>query len=144
MHNLRDDQPAPEILAPLDQDVLMWSASTYIFWPILWLPMLFYSKRDAEFLRFHWMQSTIFGAISSFIFLAVTGLVYFLFRSGGTTVGVSVVLLGLFAAWLFVFFVLFVLFLYFGYRAGRGDVFRIPLIGGFCESFILNRRANVE
>lgn len=127
-----------EIPGTLDLDEMMWAGSAYVFWPLVWLALFMSPKKEVPFVRFHVYQALVFGGLSSFGFLVLTGIIYVVFRNAGAqSAAMGMFFVGLFGAWLFVFLVLFLLFCYYAYRAGRGDLVRVPFIGGLVEQWVL-------
>jgi uncharacterized membrane protein len=133
-----DDQP-PEIVAPIDGAELMWAAASYVFWPILPPVMLLTARREQPYLRFHFVQSILFGLATSVGFVIFTAVLAWFYRSIGTpeSIWVGAMLAGLFIGWLVGLLFCFTLFMVFAWRAGRGDVFRILIIGSMVEGWVL-------
>lgn len=130
----------PEIVAPVDFGDLMWAAASYIFWPILPIPMLFTARREQPYLRFHFVQSLLFGIITTIGFSIFTLVLVLIYRGVGSpdSMGMAVVLIALWIGWLFGMLFAFAWFLIFAWRAGRGDVFRVVIIGGLVENWVLS------
>lgn len=123
----------------------MWAASAYIFWPILWLALLLSPRKEVPFVRFHAAQGAIFGAASSLFLIVVTVAIMVLFRNSGTqSLALGMVFVGVFGAWLFLAGFLFLLFLYYAWRAGRGDMVRVPIVGSMVEQWVLGSLDQAE
>lgn len=139
---LQYDDPA--IVAPVDNGALMSAAAAYIFWPVYPPFMLLQTPRSETYLRFHYVQAMLFGAITSIGFIIATVILASIFR--GVTpesLWFGAMLTAVFTGWMVALLFLFCLFLVFAWRAGRGDVFRVLIIGSMLEHWVLSS-ANEE
>lgn len=128
----------PAIIAPIDNGALMSAAAAYIFWPVYPPLMMLQTPRSETFLRFHYAQAMGFGALASGGFLFFTLILSWIFR--GVTpesLWFGVALTAVFVGWLAMLLFLFCLVLVFAWRAGRGDVFRILVLGAMLERWVL-------
>ena len=139
LRNVAVSAPAEEIASPLDADDYMWASASYVFWPVLSAPLLLTHKRSVPFVRFHCIQSLIFGfsTLVAFVLFTVVLVTFFRHAASPQATWHGLFFVGLFALWLFSLFGLFVSTLFCAYRAGRGDVFKIPIVGGFAERLTL-------
>lgn len=130
-----------EIVPSVDNADLMWAGASYVFWPILPLPMLFTARGDVPFCRFHFLQSFFFGLglTSAFVVFSVVLSYVFYSIQPGESMSVGITFVIMFGGWLLVFLLCFVWFMIFAYRAGRGDVFKVLLIGNVIEGWIISR-----
>lgn len=130
----------PEIVAPVDGGDLMLAGASYVFWPVLPLAMLFTSRREQPYMRFHFLQSLAFGAITSFAFALFTVILLLTYRGVGSTesLWVGAMLVGLFVGWLLGLLFCFMWLMIFAWRAGRGEVFRMLVVGSMIENRVLS------
>lgn len=129
---------APALVPPVDNGALMTAAAGYIFWPVHPPLMLLRAERHETWLRFHLVQAFAFGAVTSTAFLVFTLMLGFVFRRiTPESLWFGAFLTGIFVAWLIALLFCFCLFLAFAWRAGRGDVFRVPVIGAAVEQWVL-------
>lgn len=133
---LQYDDPA--IVAPVDNGSLMSAAAAYIFWPVYPPFMMLQTPRSETYLRFHYAQAMGFGAITSVVFIVITVILASIFR--GVTpesLWFGAMLTAVFLGWVVALLFLFCLYLLFAWRAGRGDVFRVLIIGAMLERWVL-------
>lgn len=135
-----DSASSPRILPPFEDGELMWAAASYVFWPFLPIPMLLTARREEPYLRFHFVQSVVFGFLTTVAFALFTALIVFVYRTAGTPegVGVGVLYVSLFGMWLLGLLFCFAWFMVFAWRAGRGDVFRVVFLGSVIERWVIN------
>jgi uncharacterized membrane protein len=134
-----------EILEPLNEDDKMLAALMYPFWFVVsWMILVSDKKRD-PFLRFHALQSLVFGGAASLGFVVFTFLIFLVFkvlswlpfmRSTSPAVGVIFVLF--FIAWIIALFAIAGLFLYYASRTSKGQVFKIFYLGNLVEQWMAN------
>lgn len=129
-----------EIAAPIDNAELMWASASYIFWPVLPGPLLLTAKREQPFLRFHFVQSLVFGFLMTVASTIFTVVIYYFYRGAGTPNDIAggVFYVVLFSGWLLGMMFCCAWFLIFAWRAGQGHVFKILIIGPLIESWVLN------
>ena len=139
---LEDDHasatPPPEILVPFDAGDLMWAAAGYVFWPFVPAVMLCTSKREVPYLRFHFVQSLVSGGLVSVTFLLFTVVLVYFFRSvqSPDSIWLGFAYVGMYGGWLMGLLFCFTWFLLFAWRAGRGDLFKIIIIGPVIEQWV--------
>lgn len=95
----------------------------------------FFIDKENKFVRFHGIQSVLYSAIVGAVFtviwivLAVIGVI------AGQISGALGALIGIVTLLLFLLFLViwFGALLYSGYRAYKGETFKLPLVGNFAE-----------
>jgi uncharacterized membrane protein len=107
--------------------------------------IFFFIEKENRFVRFHAMQSIIFGISNSVIMgvLAVIAVILtFAFSIGGAVVGGGIgtlVQLLVWVVWL-IFWLLALLFLvgliFAAYKAYQGEKFKLPVIGNMAEKIV--------
>ena len=121
----------------LDTDDMMWAACSYLFWPFMWLILLFSERKDVPFVRFHTAQATLTGLVCTGGFSLGTMLLTLFYKqfipeslSGG------VFMMALFAGWLVALLLIALWFLYLAYQAAQGASPRVPLIASAAMSLL--------
>jgi len=123
----------------LEADEMMWAAGAYIFWPVMWLALLLSPKKTVPFVRYHTLQGFLFGLAATFFFLLLSVIIFVMFRSAGTqSMTMGIVFVALFGIWLCVLFALFLMFLFYAYRAGQGQIFRLPILSHAAQPWALS------
>ena len=137
---------AHEILPPYDDGELMWAGASYVFWPLLPGPLLLTARREEPFLRFHFIQALLFGVLSTVGFAVFTLVVVYVYRSAGTPdgVGMGMLYVSMFGVWLLGLLFYFAWFMIFAWRAGRGDVFKVFLIGPLIAHWVIGGMQGME
>ena len=121
----------------MDIDDMMWAACAYIFWPVLWLPLMLSERRNAPFVRFHAVQAALLGLVSTVMVVLGTGaLTLFYSQFIPQSIGVGVVMMLLFCGWLLAVLLILAVFLYLAWQAARGNSPRVPVLAGVAMSFL--------
>ena len=141
MQNPAPNQPASS--SPLgSMDPKVAAALSYIW--IVGL-IFFFIEKENKFIRFHAMQSIIFGIANSIIMsvLAVVAVILtFAFGIGGAMVGGGIGTLISLLVWLIwlLFWViglaLFIGLIFAAYKAYQGEKFKLPFIGNMAEKIV--------
>lgn len=135
-----------KILPPLQEEDNMIAALSYPFWFVVsWLVLLSH-KKEEPFVKFHAIQSLLFGIFISFASLLLIAVLWGVFQlvpsigkmlSGEVWKGYMwkglffIIILTIFY---FIFIVGCVIVYYYAYRAYKGDYFKIPIIGNMIEN----------
>lgn len=130
----------PSIPVPLDLDDLMWAAACYVFGPLLCVPLLFSRKREIPYVLFHALQALtagILGAVLYLLFSLVLWMIFNFVAASGSII-IATIQVGLLGLWLVVGLAMFVIFAICAFKAGRGDVFKLPICGEMIENRVLS------
>jgi uncharacterized membrane protein len=137
MQNPAPSQPASSGIGGLDPKVA--AALSYIW--IVGL-IFFFMEKENKFVRFHAMQSVLFGIANSIILvvlMVVTFILSIVMGIGGAVVGGGLGLIVSLLGWLmWLLFVVVILLLFAGlifsaYKAYQGIKFKLPFIGNMAE-----------
>lgn len=141
MQNPAPGQPASSSgIGSLDPKVA--AALSYIW--IVGL-IFYFMEKENRFVRFHAMQSIIFGIVNSVIIVALMVLAFVLtivMGVGGAMVGGALGLIVSLLGWLvWLLFVLVILVMMLGlvfaaYKAYQGQKFKLPIIGNMAEKIV--------
>jgi uncharacterized membrane protein len=140
MQNPPPSQPASSGIGGLDPKVA--AALSYIW--IVGL-IFYFIEKENRFVRFHAMQSVIFGITNSVIMTALAILAAILtvvFSVGGAVAGGGLgTIIGLLVwlIWLIFWLVCLALFLgliFAAYKAYQGEKFKLPFIGNIAEKIV--------
>lgn len=134
-----------KILPPLQEEDSMLAALSYPFWYIVSWLILLSGKKDDPFVRFHAIQSLVFGAATSVASLFITLMFCGIFRLVPSAAKIlkgevwkgymwqGVIYVILFTLLCFILFIISVVVFYYAYRAYKGEYFKIAIIGARIE-----------
>lgn len=134
-----------EILEPLKEDDKMLAALMYPFWYVVSWMILASDRKREPFLRFHALQSLVFGGAATVGFVIFSFAIYIVFkvlswlpfmRSTSPVVGIIFVLF--FITWIIALFALAGLCLYYASRTAKGEVFKIFYLGNLVEQWMVS------
>jgi uncharacterized membrane protein len=116
----------------LSDDEKLWGALAYflgfvisIFGPIV----AYFIKKDSKFVKFHAIQSIIFAVAAGIVFGGlwfVTFILAVITGGLGALLGILLLPLGL---------VFLAVYVYAGYKAYTGEMYKIPVVGGFAMKY---------
>lgn len=98
----------------------------------------FFLDKDNKFVRFHGIQSVLYSAIVSVIFIAIWIFLAILGMIMSQISGALAALVGILYLLVFLVFVIvwFGVLLYSGYRAYQNETFKLPVVGNFAEKIV--------
>jgi uncharacterized membrane protein len=135
----------PEILEPFNEEDKMLAALMYPFWFVVSWMVLLSAKKQEPFLRFHALQSLVFGGATAIGYVIFTFVVYLIFKvlsllpfMRSTSPVVGLVFMLFFIVWIIGLLALAGLCLYYASLAAKGEVFKIFYLGNLVEQWMVN------
>ncbi len=125
----KEDEPKAAPASAGGSDSNLFAALAYLLGPIVAV-IIYLVKKDDKYVRFHSMQSLLFGVVVIAVFIALSVVVMVL---GAVTSGIGGLLgLCMLPLWL----VVIVAVLYLTYMAFQGKTYKLPVIGDMAEKYV--------
>lgn len=133
-------------VAPLQEEDVFITALTYPFWFIVSPFLLFTSKKEIAFVRFHIYQSMIFGFFMSILNIIITFIFYFIMKAQAkiTNPSSGIIFISIFLLYTLLLMIFFSIFIYYSYITSKGRLVNIPFITPWVKAKVLEFLPNYD